>query len=102
MLLTCTTCLHEKRITNFLPYLEFQNRCVLSVKKFVEIWDSFTLTCLINVRAVASGGGAFAHPVFGRTVNPISTKGTDYAHHSTTELGTFSNKRPVRLFGTLE
>ena len=37
-------------------------------------------------RAVASGGagGAIAPPVFGQTVNPISTKGADYTHHSTT------------------
>ena len=37
-------------------------------------------------RAVASGGagGALAPPVFGQTVNPISTRGADYTHHSTT------------------
>ena len=37
-------------------------------------------------RPVASGGagGARAPPVFGRTVNPISTRGADYAHHITT------------------
>ena len=27
--------------------------------------------------------GALAPPIFGQTVNPISTRGTDYAHHST-------------------
>ena len=32
-------------------------------------------------RPVASGG---AGAVFGRTVNPISTRGADYAHHFTT------------------
>ena len=36
-------------------------------------------------RAVASGGagGALAPPVFGQTVNPISTRGADFTHHST-------------------
>ena len=33
-------------------------------------------------RAV-TGGGAGSPPLFGRTVNPISTRGADYAHHST-------------------
>ena len=32
----------------------------------------------------AGGEGALAPPVFGQTVNPISTRGTDYTHHSTT------------------
>ena len=27
---------------------------------------------------------ALAPPVFGQTVNPISTRGADYTHHSTT------------------
>ena len=37
------------------------------------------------LRPVLSGGrgGHAPPPVFGRTVNPISTRGTDYAHHST-------------------
>jgi hypothetical protein len=36
------------------------------------------------------GRGALAPPVFGQTVNPISTRGADYAHHSTTS--------PPRIF----
>ena len=28
--------------------------------------------------------GALAPPVFGQTVNPISTRGADYTYHSTT------------------
>ena len=35
-------------------------------------------------RAVASGGARGALAVFGQIVNPISTKGADYTHHSTT------------------
>ena len=44
-------------------------------------------------RPVASGGagGALAPPVFGQSVNPISTRGADYAHHSTTSPPGFSN-----------
>ena len=35
-----------------------------------------------SARGVVPGGagGAMAHPDFGRSVNPISTRGTDYAH----------------------
>ena len=35
--------------------------------------------------------GASAPPMFGRTVNPISTRGADYAHHSTTSPLNFSD-----------
>lgn len=35
-------------------------------------------------RAVESRGGGLALPVFGQTVNPISTRGADYGRHSTT------------------
>ena len=35
--------------------------------------------------------GASAPPMFGRTVNPISTRGADYAHHSTSSPPGFSD-----------
>ena len=35
--------------------------------------------------------GALAPPMFGRTVNPISTRGADYARHSTTSPPKFSD-----------
>ena len=37
---------------------------------------------IVNVRPVFPGGAgdAMAPPDFGRSVNPISTRGTDYAH----------------------
>ena len=35
--------------------------------------------------------GASAPPMFGRTVNHISTRGADYAHHSTTSPPKFSD-----------
>ena len=36
-------------------------------------------------------GGAMAPPDFGRSVNPISTRGTDYAHLITTGTPGFSD-----------
>ena len=35
--------------------------------------------------------GALAPPIFDRTVNPISTRGADYAHHNTTSPLNFSD-----------
>ena len=52
---------------------------------------------MYNARAVASGGagGALAPSVFAITVNPISTRGADYAHHSTTSPPDFQTlQRP--------
>ena len=44
-------------------------------------------------RGVVPGGagGAMAPPDFGRSVNPISTMGTDYAHLITTGTPGFSD-----------
>ena len=44
-------------------------------------------------RSVVPGGagGAMTPPDFGRLVNPISTRGTDYAHPSTTSSPGFSD-----------
>ena len=36
-------------------------------------------------------GGAMAPPDFGRSVNPISTRVADYAHHITTGLPGFTD-----------
>ena len=38
-----------------------------------------------NISAAASGwaGWTLAHPEFGSSVNPITTRGADYAHHIT-------------------
>ena len=53
----------------------------------------FILNSLPQSRAVASrgAGGALAPPVFGQTVNPISTRGADYTHHSTKSPSGFSD-----------
>ena len=44
-------------------------------------------------------GGAMALPDFGRSVNPISTRRTDYAHLITTGTPGFSDL-PTALLGT--
>jgi hypothetical protein len=43
--------------------------------------------------AAASGwaGWALAHPEFGSSVNPITTRGADYAHHITASPPGFGN-----------
>ena len=48
---------------------------------------------MFTARAVASRGlgEALAPPVFGQTVNPISTRGADYAHHSNPSPPRFSD-----------
>ena len=48
-------------------------------------------TLLVYISAAASGwaGGALAHPEFGSSVNPITTRGADYAHHITASLPGF-------------
>ena len=40
-----------------------------------------------------------AHPDFGRSVNPISTRGTDYAHLITTGTPGFSDLPTARCCG---
>ena len=47
----------------------------------------------LKFRGVVSegAGGAMAPPDFGRSVNPISTRGTDYAHLITTGTPGFSD-----------
>ena len=51
--------------------------------------------------AVASGwaGWALAHPEFGSSVNPITTRGADYAHHITASPPGFENPAAA-LIGT--
>ena len=43
--------------------------------------------------AAASGwaGWALAHPEFGSSVNPTTTRGTDYAHHISASSPGFEN-----------
>jgi len=56
----------------------------------------FQLVCVgfyIPLSAAASGraGWALAHPEFGSSVNPITTRGADYAHHITASPPGFEN-----------
>ena len=47
----------------------------------------------IEVTSAASGwaGRALAHPEIGNSVNPITTRGADYAHHITASPPGFEN-----------
>ena len=52
---------------------------------FHGISSYLALAILVLAGPSQAGGGngeALALPVFGQTVNPISTRGEDYAHHS--------------------
>ena len=53
-------------------------------------------------RGIVPGGagGAMTPPDFGRSVHPISTRGTDYAHLITTDTPGFSDL-PTALFSTI-
>ena len=51
----------------------------------------YVLHIIVHACRKRGGWGALAPPVFGRTVNPISTRGADYAHYSTTSLPGFSD-----------
>ena len=44
-----------------------------------------------NNRSAAASGWALAHPEFGSSVNPITTRGADYAHHITASPPGFEN-----------
>ena len=52
-----------------------------------------------NCRGVVPGcaGGAMAPPDFGRSVNPISTRGTNYAHLITTDTPGFSDLSTISV-----
>ena len=68
--------------------LEFSSNFGLDIvsQSWLNIGDSYC-------RPVVPGcaGCAMAHPDFGRSVNPISTRGTDNAHLITTGTPGFSN-----------
>ena len=55
--------------------------------------------------AAASGwaGWTLAYPEFGRSVNPITTRGADYAHHITASPTGFENPAAsLHIIGNLE
>ena len=51
---------------------------------YLVTWPATRTMCKYNVQARRKWGGwgGFSPPVFGQTVNPILTRGADYAHHS--------------------
>jgi hypothetical protein len=49
------------------------------------------LKCPRKIHLNTQCGGAMATPDFGRSVNPISTRGTDYAHLFTNGTPEFSD-----------
>jgi hypothetical protein len=98
----------SKSIKYFLILFEFQNWIIFFWITVVElshcrVWKRVSLVFVspfqirfflsktprptsTKPRAVGAGGarGAMASPDFGRSVNPISTRGADYTHHITT------------------
>ena len=48
-------------------------------------------TYLCSAAASGWAGWALAHPEFGSSVNPITTRGADYAHHITASPPGFEN-----------
>ena len=62
-------------------------------EKKADVEHSKHNMCMICSRGVVPGdaGGAMAPPDFGRSGNPISTRGTDYAHLITTVSPGFSD-----------
>ena len=73
----------------------------------MSVFNEWFMNSCIHItmyRAVASGGGGGGGlgglalpPVFGQTVNPISTRGADYTHHSTTSPPDFQTLRRACL-----
>ena len=59
--------------------------------------------CELQCSAAASGwaGWALAHPEFGSSVNPITTRGADYAHHITASPPGFENPAAYLSFTLL-
>ena len=55
--------------------------------------------CIQKYSDAASGwaGRALAHPEFGSSVNPITTRGADYAHHITASPPGFENPAAALL-----
>ena len=67
------------------PKTRSLKKCIFTNLSFVET--------VVTMQGRHKGGtlGASVPPMFGRTVNPISTRGEDYDHHSTTSPLKFSD-----------
>ena len=65
----------------------------------------YKIPCYYRPVVPGCAGCAMAHPDFGRSVNPISTRGTDYAHLITTGTPGFSDLPTalnIRLLGHID
>ena len=58
-----------------------------------KIWLEMVVKRLFSDVASGWAGWALAHPEFGSSVNPITTKGADHAHHITASPPGFENQR---------
>ena len=58
----------------------YRLNCQICIKFSVE---AFEIKCMYSDAASGWAGWALAHPEFGSSVNPISTRGADFAHHIT-------------------
>jgi hypothetical protein len=52
----------------------------------------------ISAAASVWAGWALAHPEFGSSVNPITTRGADYAHHITASQPGFENQSGISVY----
>ena len=84
-----------QKTTNYLHLCHRIKKCVHGIVLPKLFWPTETKNCssdweklakfLTSLSAAASGWAewALAHPEFGSSVNPITTRGADYAHHIT-------------------
>ena len=56
-----------------------------------------SLTILYSAAGSGWAGWALAHPEYGSSVNPITTRGADYAHHITASPPGFEDPAPSLL-----
>ena len=89
-------------IDKILYLLEFSVELNISKREAVKI-KKLTPTRTIQILSISLGysavmplnnglaGWALAHPEFGSSVNPITTRGADYAHHITASPPGFEN-----------
>ena len=63
------------------------------VEYFLKLisWGSPFISMHFSASASGWAGWALAHPEFGSSVNPITTRGANYAHHITASPPGFEN-----------
>ena len=76
-----------------LPFFKNSTNSTTLEKHKYRLGLGFCTKIKYNYSAAASGwaGLALAHPEFGSSVNPITTRGADYAHHITASPPGFEN-----------